>query len=574
MKKSILLFIIIFSIFACTKSDYVEKVLTQASDVIYNNPDSALVILNTLKSQELVNKGQKAKYALLKTMAVDKIYESHSSDSLINIAVKYYRNHGDIHTKALTYYNQGRVYRSLDSLQKSATSFFIARSYIMDTSDSYLKGLIYYNIGEMYQSQFELENSRDMIGISIRSFEEVHDTLNIGLCYNLLARNYYISEDYHEALSNYYKAKKIFDSLDNMPLVISNSASIANVYLHDLGQADKALEELERTYDSLNDKVTPIDQYPLLSYIHYSLGNVNRGIEILNEYLKLNLDISKPDNAVIISMLSEYEAGRDNYKQAYEYLFQYVELIDNINEDERKNLVLEIEKKYAKQELQNRYDNYRNTIKYKVWIGVLGIIIVIFILLLVLRSRNKKIHESRRAIEELEQYVDRLSTQIEDFENMKERLSYVLNEKDEKETRLKEVLTNKILHLQKLLDIASIYNNRPEKFITQVKQSVLEGGKDVYFGELQEIVNDKFHGIVDYLKINYPDLSDDELNLCCLICFGFTNNQISILFGHTNSNSIFTKRHKLRKKIGLWPRYVSIESFIADTINTLTEVNQ
>jgi hypothetical protein len=54
-----------------------------------------------------------------------------------------------------------------------------------------------------------------------------------------------------------------------------------------------------------------------------------------------------------------------------------------------------------------------------------------------------------------------------------------------------------------------------------------------------------------------------------LVCFGFTNNQIGILFGHTNPKSIFNKRSTLRQKLGLWPKYESLEAFLSQIATEL-----
>jgi hypothetical protein len=41
--------------------------------------------------------------------------------------------------------------------------------------------------------------------------------------------------------------------------------------------------------------------------------------------------------------------------------------------------------------------------------------------------------------------------------------------------------------------------------------AITDAERDTYFGELHEIVNEKFSGIVDLLKDKYPNLSKDEL---------------------------------------------------------------
>ena len=55
-------------------------------------PDSALQLLKTIDSKHLVTKEGKARYALLYSQALDKNYIDVTEDSLINIAVEYYKD--------------------------------------------------------------------------------------------------------------------------------------------------------------------------------------------------------------------------------------------------------------------------------------------------------------------------------------------------------------------------------------------------------------------------------------------------------------------------------------------------
>jgi chromosome segregation ATPase len=240
---------------------------------------------------------------------------------------------------------------------------------------------------------------------------------------------------------------------------------------------------------------------------------------------------------------------------AYDYLNDYVASTDSLYNNEIVTVLQEVEKRYEKQELENEYRAYRTLSLYRATIGLICLLVLISILWLNVRKRRQK-------IQHLQADLDGMKSQMNEFDSIKNNLSVVLDKHTEKESRLHEVLTNKMLHVQKLVDYLFLYDNNPDEFKKKIGSAVIQAERDRYFGELHEIVNEKYAGIVDYLKQQHPTLSDDELNICCLICFGFNNNQMGILFGYTNSNSIFNKRHKLRKKMGLWPNYESLESYL------------
>ena len=67
-------------------------------------PDSALTILKSIVQTDLQSEEHRARYALLYSQALDKNYIDLTSDSLINIAVDYYKNRDDVKAKFLSYY--------------------------------------------------------------------------------------------------------------------------------------------------------------------------------------------------------------------------------------------------------------------------------------------------------------------------------------------------------------------------------------------------------------------------------------------------------------------------------------
>lgn len=87
-------------LFLCLISSCVEKgtinVFDRAERYMEIYPDSALLLLNHIPYPERLRGQQSAIYALLLTQARDKNYlDSIQSDSLIKLAVDYYKNRGD-----------------------------------------------------------------------------------------------------------------------------------------------------------------------------------------------------------------------------------------------------------------------------------------------------------------------------------------------------------------------------------------------------------------------------------------------------------------------------------------------
>ena len=111
-------------------------VLDDVESFISEDPERALSVIDSLSSSgELPGHGDKARFALLYSMALDKNYIDSTDDSLINVAVKWYRRHGSPDEKLKSYYYQGRIYQNAGDKESAMESFVKAEAYVEDAED-------------------------------------------------------------------------------------------------------------------------------------------------------------------------------------------------------------------------------------------------------------------------------------------------------------------------------------------------------------------------------------------------------------------------------------------------------
>lgn len=96
----------------CRDYDNIEDILHSAGAYIGERPDSALALLDMIPREKLRGRKPEAEFALLYSMALDKNCIDETDDSLINIAVKWYRRHGSADDCLKAYYYQGRIYQN------------------------------------------------------------------------------------------------------------------------------------------------------------------------------------------------------------------------------------------------------------------------------------------------------------------------------------------------------------------------------------------------------------------------------------------------------------------------------
>lgn len=76
---------------------------------LWNAPDSAYHVLQTISSPEKLPEKERNLYALLLTQAMHRSGRKVTSDSLVNVAVGYYSQHGTPEEKASAFLSKGYI---------------------------------------------------------------------------------------------------------------------------------------------------------------------------------------------------------------------------------------------------------------------------------------------------------------------------------------------------------------------------------------------------------------------------------------------------------------------------------
>ena len=123
------------------------------------DPDSAWAVLNAISPDEMGQNRNRALYALLYTQAQDKTYRDEANDSLISVAVDYYRHTGDVRHKFLSFYYKGRVHFNAKDYLGATTCYMEAEQLAGEVGDDYLAGLLYAELGRIYRLYYDYPKS-------------------------------------------------------------------------------------------------------------------------------------------------------------------------------------------------------------------------------------------------------------------------------------------------------------------------------------------------------------------------------------------------------------------------------
>lgn len=134
-----------------------QATLDRAEAVMESHPDSALLLLSSIDKQELSGKRQKAHYALLMSMALDKNYIDTTTFDVLQPAIDYYLENGTPNEKLHTYYYQGRIFQNQGDLDNALSAFTRGIDKANNASDSLCLARMHVSRASLYYDFYDFE---------------------------------------------------------------------------------------------------------------------------------------------------------------------------------------------------------------------------------------------------------------------------------------------------------------------------------------------------------------------------------------------------------------------------------
>jgi len=159
MKNILPILLLLLAFTACGDKKAVIDALNRAEALMNEHPDSALNLLRTLTSDDFQKEKNRARYALLHSQALDKNYIDVTNDSLISVAVEYYKDKDDVRSKFLSYYYMGRVHANGERYLQATSCLMESEQLVEEVGDDYLSGLLYSEMGRIYRLYYDYPKS-------------------------------------------------------------------------------------------------------------------------------------------------------------------------------------------------------------------------------------------------------------------------------------------------------------------------------------------------------------------------------------------------------------------------------
>ena len=550
--KLILNLLLLFCLVACSRSTSVSPLLKKAEGYMNEKPDSALLLLDSITHREDLLEEQNALWCLLYTQAQDKKRIEHTSDSLIQIAVKYYEKSNLVDRKMQAYYYCGRVFQDLnDALQ--AQEHYLKAYEVGKNLDNYsLLGRLCANLGMLYTFQELYRPAWVFQKEAVNYFVQDGDSVNLSMALRNIARIYVCENQLDSAITYYSKA-------------LSCTSDFYKFYF---------LNELADTYSRIDDYQTGLfyakDAYTRIKttndscLVYLTLGDLYlKSGKTDSAYLYLSFCRKSADIYTLkdtYHSLSQLEKSRMNLKAYVVFQEKYEAYRDSIDKDTYMETLARQQSFYDYQLVEKEKECYRQEVYrktnslYRLFKGggffLLVVVCIAFYwskekkkkeeqLNQSLRLQEQKYRESQQYLTERDAVIAELGQKAEMADDLKKQLDMVQGVIDEKMIERASSSTAGMDH-GKIFFVSDLYLG------LHTKWEILDYER---WPEVVRWIDHVLYLNFTYkIKIMYPGISELDLQICCLTKLGISVSRMAALLLRT-SQAISLKRKRLYTKL-------------------------
>lgn len=491
MIQRILLFFTLLNILSCCSNSSQDTRLLKIEQLATKSPTEALDSLTTI-NYDILSTSDKEYYDFLLVKVADKAYIYHTSDSLILKVLANESKNKKNRRYAEALYYAGRVYSDLGDYP-SALNYFQKAIEETPSENKDLISRIHSQTGRLLTS-FRLYNQAiPHIEATLEIEQSLQDTISIIHNLILLGGNHLRNSKLDQAQNCFNQALTISN---NYPQLKSKSHMYLAATKYQLGQIDSALLLIRNTPTTVN----PIVRRSALGYattIYLKAGILDTAYMYAQELIRTNGEYTEIGYQTLLSPQLSKIINQDTL---IHYVDNYRDLLETYYDDNMAQLSIN------QQALYNYQFHERNSIKAantnknlrSCILGLFGIALLLVIIILYLKNRNKanviKLHRALECINKLEQSLCTKQEIPLSSNNNSENSFLTIGADNETIYDLRMQLRNKLY---------SIYNSHFEnnRFIS-VSSKILE---NVAYANLQILISENAE-----LKDNNPLWKDLE----------------------------------------------------------------
>ena len=548
MRQYITVIILALSLVSCSQHSKHWETLAQVESYIEERPDSALTILQGMDKDELSGMEEKAKYALLLSMAMDKNYIDRTDFDVLQPAIDYYQSHGTATDKLRTYYYQGRIYQNQQKHDELAMQCFVKAVTEGEASDDILtKARILSTQGRIYSGIYEWDKCIAAYLEAAEYFKRMGRTSSYVNCIADIINAYTIIGDTVQAEKYIALAQENLEGCSAK--IKAHFYSCDLTYLVKYKQNDEDIQSLVDKYISIS--ASSGTDWLSVANVYLKIGNASSAMDALARHGEV---INMSQRLKYQALLSQIYKSAGNYKEAMDIYERYVALTDSLEYARVKSDIQFVEEKHSL-ELKNVSEKAKNDITILV-----AVVIVVIILSLLIISRYRlrmKTAESELAKQEKERYRQ-LYAQME---QERDSLTELLEQNKELNQAARDALLGRIALLNRFF-MANITNNPDASRKVDKEIDALLKNKEEFMTSTRMAFAGSHPHFIKHLE--RCRLNEWEMDYCCLYALGLKGKEIG---EYIQMKSHFNNSSDIRKKLGLPEHGITLGTHIRQLLS-------
>lgn len=534
------------------RSSAVERELAHVDSIMESHPDSALQILNRIDTL-VEREDDRALYALLKSMALDKNYIDMQTFEVIQPALDYYTDFSKENLRTLYY--QARIYQNAGNKNAAQKIFVTAKQKYEDNipdSLTYARVLV----------------AQGIILHRIYKFDEsIHNNFQAAEIYRKKGYNYHefdcMLRIYHTFITfaDKSRADSVFDICLRMASELEYGRErLSYSYLSYLNVFGSK-EDLKECLKSLAKSETMSDETLLdMSSGYLKIGATDKALEYISK-----VDFSEDSilKAKYLAIKCDVLCELGRYKEAFDTYMDCTAYLDSVDFELYSNDLLFAEEK-NKLVVDNLNENVRRNRVVSISLSVIALLILVLSVYIHRHTINKKkieLTELRNSRQQLE--IENFRLRVNSLESECDNLKKILNDRTELSKPIEEAIKGRIAVLNGLLARAITENDSYAKPFSELTKQVAKD-KDKFINSTRLAFMASHPRFIEYLEKH--NLTESEINYACLYAIGLRGKEIGEYIqakGHYNMSS------SIRKKLGMTEHETNLGIYIRQKMEEL-----
>ena len=512
-------FFIVFLLLLCSCENSTSHLLNKIEKEIDDYPDSALFHLEQISYKKLHSQRSRAKFALMKSIALDKNYIDVTDDSLINIAVKYYsysRRHNKY--RMLGYYYKGLVQKNAANYPAAIISFEQAAGLAKEQKNLRYLGLIYRNTADVFSLSNNNLAATEYHQKALDAFTDNNDSLYVQYAQYSLAVDLMNDRHYQESRR---LLQDLIEHADTI-LTIYSKLCYAQTYVELEDSVERALELYRNN---------PLSYYHLLDYGYRSQAHLIAGqLDSAEYWISQGFEMAgnNEERATLEFLQADIDMAFNRTELAFNRVKRAAFVQDSLTRVLLRQSLSIAQRDYYIHEVAHQKLRMK---KQKTNVIVWSIAVILLACLILMLFREKALHE--------EQLLKETIYQLELGKNISYKSASAL---------VGTLFLEKYAHIGDIAE--SCMGKDGKQHIYSFKRDLSDLDKnEKAFNDLYIMLNTYCNNIIQKISEQLPSISPENLKTIALFFAGIPDELIQYIVKKQSVGSLKTYRSRLRTTI-------------------------